>query len=48
MSWQILRMDKCVFVVHLFYKHDLMPHMFLLLHTRVTFKLFVICTILER
>ena len=47
--WQIVRMDKCLCVVHLFYTCGLMPLVFLLLHMRVTyvampFQLWVICT----
>ena len=51
-SWQILRMDKCVCVVHLFYMRihawfDAM-HVFAFAyacHMHVPFKLWVICTV---
>ena len=56
-AWQILCMDKCVYVVHSFYTRVdvctrvytsvLMPHVFLLLHTCVPFKLWVICTVVS-
>ena len=59
-SWQILRMDKCVYVVHSFYTRvdvctrvytsGLMPRVFFAFahaaHTRVPFKLWVICTVI--
>ena len=58
-SWEILHMDKCVYVVHSFYMcvdactriytSGLMSHVFFafahVAHTRVLFKLWVICTI---
>ena len=58
-SWQVLCMDKCVYVVHSFYTcvdacthmymSGLMPHVFFAFahaaHTRVPFKLWVICTV---